>query len=609
MAEAMPLSAAGDCVVSPLRPPFPVKAEPAPTPTEPIERCSWTGVVRVSTPPVWLGASAEQEQACFEQWYQQRLAEEHREGEYLEMLERDAEEERREAEEEEECRARAGPAQPAADNVARAWSTAFLWAGPAPTLITSPAPTPPPPWEPPAGRQLSYHLAAAVRSINWTYAIFWSISTGPAGVLAWKEGFYNGEIKTRKMTSSTTTTEPRSQQLRELYESLLSGGNSDRRARLSPEDLGDAEWYYTISMSYTFRPGQGLPGKSFASNQHVWVYNAQSADTKTFERALLAKTVPIKTVVCIPFMGGVLELGTSDPVLEDSNMVHQIGTSFWELHLPSFPACSKSEEPCSNPSLANETSEAGIMLEDLDHNAIEGMISELREVECLSDVNLECVTKEMDEFQFLLEGLDSCALEDNWVMDRSFESISSPQTVSSMDYPCTEDVIVTLSSSVQGTRPSCFIAWRRSLELKDMVVRVTDTEESQKLLKKIVAGGAWTNNGDGGSMARDRESNIKNHVISERRRRERLNEMFMVLKSLVPSIHKVDKASILLQTIAYLKELEQRVKELESNRATIEWRLHDVVGGKKNVSVGSKRKALEREHNDGQSNIVNVTEM
>ncbi|KAF7051743.1 hypothetical protein CFC21_059952 [Triticum aestivum] len=499
--------------------------------------------------------------------------------------------------------------------------------------------------EPPAGRQLSYHLAAAVRSINWTYAIFWSISTGPAGVLAWKEGFYNGEIKTRKMTSSTTTTEPRSQQLRELYESLLSGGNSDRRARLSPEDLGDAEWYYTISMSYTFRPGQGLPGKSFASNQHVWVYNAQSADTKTFERALLAKTVPIKvstllpsrfhhcicidlsrtcvpftslisswlaffqTVVCIPFMGGVLELGTSDPVLEDSNMVHQIGTSFWELHLPSFPACSKSEEPCSNPSLANETSEAGIMLEDLDHNAIEGMISELREVECLSDVNLECVTKEMDEFQFLLEGLDSCALEDNWVMDRSFEFISSPQTVSSMDYPCTEDVIVTLSSSVQGTRPSCFIAWRRSLELKDMVVRVTDTEESQKLLKKIVAGGAWTNNGDGGSMARDRESNIKNHVISERRRRERLNEMFMVLKSLVPSIHKVDKASILLQTIAYLKELEQRVKELESNRATIEWRLHDVVGGKKNVSVGSKRKALEREHNDGQSNIVNVTEM
>uniref|UniRef100_A0A8R7QLN5 Transcription factor MYC/MYB N-terminal domain-containing protein n=1 Tax=Triticum urartu TaxID=4572 RepID=A0A8R7QLN5_TRIUA len=101
------------------------------------------------------------------------------------------------------------------------------------------------------------------------------------------------------------------EQLRELYESLLSG-KADHRARrpaasLSPEDLGEAEWY-----TYSFRPGQGLPGKSFASNEHVWLYNAQYADTKTFQRALLAKTAPIQTVVCIPFMGGVLELGTPD---------------------------------------------------------------------------------------------------------------------------------------------------------------------------------------------------------------------------------------------------------------------------------------------------------
>ncbi|MBC2899368.1 hypothetical protein CFC21_112211 [Triticum aestivum] len=432
--------------------------------------------------------------------------------------------------------------------------------------------------EPPWGKQLRYQLAAAVRSINWTYAIFWSISTGPppAGVLAWKDGFYNGEIKTRKITSSTT--EPTadnlvlqtSEQLRELYESLLSGGNSDRRARrpaasLSPEDLGDAEWYYTVSMSYTFRPGQGLPGKSFVSNQHVWLCNAQFADTKTFQRALLAKAASIKTVVCIPFMGGVLELGTSDPVLEDSNMVHWISTSFWELHLASLPACLESEEPSSNPSLAKRTGEADIMFEDLNHNTIEGMISELREVECFSDVDLECITKEIDESHSLLEGLDMRALEDNWILDGSFEFMSSPQMVPAMDAPCTEDVNVTLSSSVEGTRPSCFIAWRRSTESKEADARVT--EESQKLLKKIVAGGAWTNNGRGGTMARARETNIKAHVISERRRRERLNEMFLVLKSLVPSIHKVDKASILVETIAYLKELEQRVKELESSGA------------------------------------------
>jgi hypothetical protein len=87
---------------------------------------------------------------------------------------------------------------------------------------------------------------------------------------------------------------------------------------------------------------------------------------------------------------------------------------------------------------------------------------------------------------------------------------------------------------------------------------------------------------------------------------------------------QVDKASILAETIAYLKELEQRVEELESNRApprpiaeAAGRRCHDVAG--KKASVGSKRKALdlsvgnhEREHlskDDDPNNVVNVTVM
>ncbi|XP_048532551.1 anthocyanin regulatory R-S protein-like [Triticum urartu] len=475
--------------------------------------------------------------------------------------------------------------------------------------------------EPPSGKQLSYQLAAAVRSINWTYAIFWSMSTGlrPPGVLTWKNGFYNGEVKTRKIISSTTTeltaddlVLQRSEQLRELYQSLLSG-KADHRAKrpaasLSPEDLGEAEWYYTLSMTYAFQPGQGLPGKSFASNQHVWLYNAQYADTKTFQRALLAKTAPIQTVVCIPFMGGVLELGTLDLVLEDPNMVNQIGTSFWELP---FLACSESELPSSNPS----TDEAGngevdiVVLEDLDHNVAKGMISKLGEVECMSDVNLDHVTEEVDEFYGLIEELDVRSLEDNWVMERSFEYMSSLEMAPDMDTRSIDDAIITLSSFVKGSRPSCFTVWKRSSDCEDVVARVTG--ESQKLLKKAIAGGAWT--------ARPQESNIKTHVLSERRRREKLNDMFLVLKSMVPSINKMDKASILAETITYLRELEQRVEELETSRApsshpneAMGRGLHEVVGRKKiKLSTGSKRKVLEteREDNDCPSNIVNVTVM
>ena len=87
-------------------------------------------------------------------------------------------------------------------------------------------------------------------------------------VLTWTDGFYNGEVKTRKISNSVEMTADqlvmqRSEQLRELYEALLSG-ECDRRAAparpvgsLSPEDLGDTEWYYVICMTYAFRPGQG----------------------------------------------------------------------------------------------------------------------------------------------------------------------------------------------------------------------------------------------------------------------------------------------------------------------------------------------------------------
>jgi hypothetical protein len=83
----------------------------------------------------------------------------------------------------------------------------------------------------------------------------------------------------------------------------------------------------------------------------------------------------------------------------------------------------------------------------------------------------------------------------------------------------------------------------------------------------------------------------------------------------------VDKASILAETIAYVKELEQRVEELESSsRApsrpgeTAGRRRHDVAAGKKVSSAGSKRKASElgdanTERDDGPSNVVNVTVM
>ncbi|MCL7043891.1 hypothetical protein MKW94_024110, partial [Papaver nudicaule] len=86
--------------------------------------------------------------------------------------------------------------------------------------------------------------------------------------LEWGAGYYNGDIKTRKTVqlqhmeiSANRLGMQRSEQLRELYESLAVGESNQHARRpsasLSPEDLSDAEWYYLVCMSFTFNSDQG----------------------------------------------------------------------------------------------------------------------------------------------------------------------------------------------------------------------------------------------------------------------------------------------------------------------------------------------------------------
>lgn len=56
----------------------------------------------------------------------------------------------------------------------------------------------------------------------------------------------------------------------------------------------------------------------------------------------------------------------------------------------------------------------------------------------------------------------------------------------------------------------------------------------------------------------------QDHIIAERKRREKLNQRFIELSSVIPSLKKIDKASILIDAVEYIKELEKKVKNLET---------------------------------------------
>ncbi|KAL5704407.1 hypothetical protein ACHQM5_022843 [Ranunculus cassubicifolius] len=55
----------------------------------------------------------------------------------------------------------------------------------------------------------------------------------------------------------------------------------------------------------------------------------------------------------------------------------------------------------------------------------------------------------------------------------------------------------------------------------------------------------------------------QDHVIAERKRREKLSQQFIALSAMVPGLKKTDKASILGDCMKYVKHLQARLDTLE----------------------------------------------
>nr|CAD1822383.1 unnamed protein product [Ananas comosus var. bracteatus] len=62
-------------------------------------------------------------------------------------------------------------------------------------------------------------------------------------------------------------------------------------------------------------------------------------------------------------------------------------------------------------------------------------------------------------------------------------------------------------------------------------------------------------------------SHNQEHIIAERKRREKLSQRFIALSAIVPGLKKMDKASVLGDAIKYLKQLQEKVDTLEEQAA------------------------------------------
>ncbi|KAK1431231.1 hypothetical protein QVD17_14539 [Tagetes erecta] len=66
-----------------------------------------------------------------------------------------------------------------------------------------------------------------------------------------------------------------------------------------------------------------------------------------------------------------------------------------------------------------------------------------------------------------------------------------------------------------------------------------------------------------GAKSSTKLSPAQDHILAERKRREKLSQRFIALSALVPGLKKMDKASVLGDAIKHMKSLQEKVKTLE----------------------------------------------
>ncbi|XP_047982203.1 transcription factor MTB3-like [Salvia hispanica] len=360
-------------------------------------------------------------------------------------------------------------------------------------------------------------LCNIVEGSHLTYAIYWHVSKSKSGrsALIWGDGHYQEPKESVHDSRGNHNDQKRMEGdrrkwvLQKLHACF--GGLEDDNVAAKLDQVSNVEMLYLTSMFFAFpfdKPS--VPSQSFNSDRCIWVSNMDGCLERYQSRAYLAKLAQFETVAFVPTKSGVVEIASRKSIPENKSIIK----------------AAKSIVVAFNSTQAKPVQK--VFGQDL---SIGGSRS--------GTINISFSPKVEDDSGFSAESYDLQAIGSN----HGYANSSNGHCGDDGEAKVFPHHVV-----AGGLDPQTIIS---GMELgKEDCFFLSDDQRPRKRGRKPANG---------------REEPL-NHVEAERQRREKLNQRFYALRAVVPNISKMDKASLLGDSIAYITDLQAKIRVLEAEK-------------------------------------------